>query len=224
MTVSITATGIVHHFGRGTRAVSVLRGLDLHVAAGSYVAVQGPSGAGKTTLLSLLGGLEPPQQGTLRVGNDDLSSLRGRHLAAYRRLTVGFVFQHFGLVEVLTARENVMLAQSLNGAARDVRRHSADQLLEAVGLGDRADHRPSQLSGGEQQRVAIARAMVNRPPLLLADEPTGNLDEDASLRVMDILEGLRSEHGCTLIVVTHNHAVAQRADARLLLADGVVAR
>jgi ABC-type lipoprotein export system ATPase subunit len=148
--------------------------------------------------------------------------LRGRRLAAYRRRTVGFVFQHFGLVEVLTAREQIMLAQSLNGTARTARRRRADELLEAVGLGDRADHRPSQLSGGEQQRVAIARAMANRPPLLLADEPTGNLDEGAAERVMDLLEALRTEYGCTLVVVTHNHGIAQRADARLRLAGGVV--
>ncbi|HXA29935.1 MAG TPA: ABC transporter ATP-binding protein [Candidatus Angelobacter sp.] len=220
--VSIRARGLVHTYGRGPRAVPVLRGVDLDVPAGSHVALQGPSGAGKSTLLSLLGGLEPPRGGELRVGDVDLRGLRGGRLAAYRRLLVGFVFQHFGLVEVLTARENVMLAMSLAGVAPRLRRRRADEMLDAVGLAPRADHRPAQLSGGEQQRVAIARALANRPRLLLADEPTGNLDEESTERVLALLDDAVANHGCTLVVVTHNPLVARRAGVRLQLRDGVV--
>lgn len=200
----------------------VLRAVELDVAGGSRVALQGPSGAGKSTLLSLIGGLERPCGGELRVGDQDLTALRGPALADYRRLIVGFVFQHFGLVEVLSARENLMLALSLAGVPRAHRRERADAALEAVDLMERATHRPSQMSGGEQQRVAIARAIVNRPRLILADEPTGNLDEESSARVLDLLERLSVEQGCTLVTVTHNAAVAARAQRRLRLRDGVV--
>ena len=220
---AVRARGLAHAYGRGKRAVEVLRGIDLDIAAGEHVALQGPSGAGKSTLLSLLGGLEQPRGGELRVGDSDLRSLRGRALARYRRIDVGFVFQHFGLVEVLTARENVMLAMSLVRVSPLERRRRADLALDAVGVGHRAGHRPHQLSGGEQQRVAIARAIVTEPRILLADEPTGNLDEDAATRVLDLIEVLRAERGCTLVVVTHNPAVAERADRRLRLRDGVVA-
>ncbi len=219
---AVSARGVVHTYGRGARAVPVLRGVDLDIPAGGHVALQGPSGAGKSTLLSLLGGLEAPRQGELRVGDVDLRSLRGGRLAAYRRVLVGFVFQHFGLVEVLTARENVMLALSLAGAPPRQRRRRADEMLGAVGLSHRADHRPAQLSGGEQQRVAIARALANQPRLLLADEPTGNLDEESTERVLALLDDAVANHGCTLVVVTHNPLVARRAGVRLQLRDGVV--
>lgn len=221
--VPITASGLVHSFGSGDRRVAVLRGLDLDIAAGSHVVLQGPSGAGKSTLLALVGGLEPPGGGELRVGDTSLRGLRGRELSTYRRETVGFVFQHFGLVEVLTARENVSLALSLDRVAPGQRRRRADELLDAVGLADRVHHRPGQLSGGERQRVAIARALANQPPLILADEPTGNLDGETAERVLDLLDRFRAERGCTLVVVTHNPAVAERAQIRLQLRHGVVA-
>ncbi|HEV7679958.1 MAG TPA: ABC transporter ATP-binding protein [Candidatus Dormibacteraeota bacterium] len=220
--VAVRARGLTHTYGRGARAVPVLRGVDLDLEPGSHVALQGPSGAGKSTLLSLLGGLEPPTGGELRVGGVDLPGLRGARLAAYRREVVGFVFQHFGLVEVLTARENVMLAMSLAGVPPGQRRRRADEMLGAVGLGDRAGHRPGQLSGGEQQRVAIARALANQPRLLLADEPTGNLDEESTDRVLDLLHEVVTERGCTLVVVTHNPRVAAWAGVQLHLRDGVV--
>jgi putative ABC transport system ATP-binding protein len=220
--VPVRARALVHSYGRGARAVPVLRGVDLDIAAGSHVALQGPSGAGKSTLLSLLGGLEAPRGGELKVGEVDVGGLRGRALAAYRRMVVGFVFQHFGLVEVLTARENVMLAMSLAGVAPRHRGRRADQMLAAVGLSHRAGHRPGQLSGGEQQRVAIARALANQPRLLLADEPTGNLDEESTERVLELLQRVVVERGCTLVVVTHNPLVARWAGVRLLLRDGVV--
>jgi putative ABC transport system ATP-binding protein len=200
----------------------VLRGVDLDIEAGGHLALTGASGAGKSTLLALVGGLERPQRGELVVGGEELSQLRGDALSDYRRRTVGFVFQHFGLVQVLTARENLELALALAGVPRDAREARADSLLGQVGLGARGDHRPAQLSGGEQQRVAIARALCHRPRLLLADEPTGNLDEDASAMVLELLERLRSESGCTLVVVTHNPAVAARAPRRARLDAGMV--
>jgi putative ABC transport system ATP-binding protein len=220
--VAIRARGLEHTYGKGAGAVRVLRGVELDLPAGSHVALQGPSGAGKSTLLSLLGGLDRASAGELHVGDADLGTLRGRRLADYRREVVGFVFQHFGLVEVLTARENLMLAMSLTGVPPRRRRQLADEMLAAVGLSQRANHRPGQLSGGEQQRVAIARALANRPRLLLADEPTGNLDEEATERVLDLLDEVVAERGCTLLVVTHNAAVARRAQLRLRLRDGVV--
>lgn len=208
-----------HWYRSGPATVRALSDIDLEVPAGGYLALTGPSGAGKSTLLSLVGGLDRPQQGRLRVGDQDLTALRGDGLASYRRETVGFVFQHFGLLDLLSARENVELAAALGQRARD-RRALADLLLAEVGLADRAQHRPSQLSGGERQRVAIARALVNDPSLILADEPTGNLDAESGRRILDLLERIHDERGCTLIVVTHNEAVAQRADGRYRLDGG----
>jgi putative ABC transport system ATP-binding protein len=219
---SVRIRGLEHDYGRGARRLHVLRGVDLDIEAGGHLALTGASGAGKSTLLALVGGLERPQRGELVVGGEELCRLRGDALSDYRRRTVGFVFQHFGLVQVLTARENLELALALAGVPRDARAARADSLLAQVGLGARGDHRPAQLSGGEQQRVAIARALSHRPRLLLADEPTGNLDEDASAMVLELLERLRSESGCTLVVVTHNPAVAARAPRRARLDAGMV--
>jgi putative ABC transport system ATP-binding protein len=221
--VAVVARGLQHRYGRGRAAVQVLCGVDLEVPAGAHVALKGPSGAGKSTLLSLVGGLEPPQEGTLSVGGAELHGLRGANLAAFRRTTVGFVFQHFGLVDVLSARENIVLALALARVAPAQRRARADALLDAVGLTERATHRPPQLSGGERQRVAIARALANEPRLLLADEPTGNLDEESTQRILDLLDAVRRAHGCTLLVVTHEPAVAERAEAVLRLRDGRIA-
>jgi putative ABC transport system ATP-binding protein len=198
----------------------VMEGIDLDIMAGDYVALSGPSGAGKSTLLSLLGGLERPVTGRISVGDVDVTGLAGDGLAAYRRSTVGFVFQHFGLLETLSARENVEIACALAGLSRARRRQRAGDLLDAVGLSDRATHRPGALSGGERQRVALARALANRPRLVLADEPTGNLDEASAFRVIGLLETLQEQWGYTLIVVTHNRSVAARARARLALEAG----
>jgi ABC-type lipoprotein export system ATPase subunit len=218
--VAISIRGLTHRYRTPEGTLSVLDDVDLEVAAGGYTAVTGPSGAGKSTLLSVLGGLEPLQAGTVAVGDIDLAALHGDDLAAYRRSTVGFVFQHFGLLEALTAAENVELAGTLAGLRLGARRRRAAELLEAVGLADRADHRPLQLSGGERQRVAIARALTNRPRLLLADEPTGNLDEGSATSVIELLERLRSERGCTLVVVTHNRALAARPPQSVALDRG----
>jgi putative ABC transport system ATP-binding protein len=208
-----------HWYRSGRSQVQALADIDLDIPAGGYIALTGPSGAGKSTLLSLIGGLERPQLGTLMVGQHNLRDLHADALAEYRRSTIGFVFQHFGLLDLLSARENIELAASLSAPSRR-RRQLAMNLLGEVGLLDRADHRPGQLSGGERQRVAIARALVNVPGLILADEPTGNLDAASAMRVLDLLERVHTERGCTLLVVTHNEAVAQRADQRYRLGGG----
>jgi putative ABC transport system ATP-binding protein len=220
MGVAITLRGLSHTYRTADGPLTVLGGLDLDVPDGGYAAVTGPSGAGKTTLLSLLGGLEQPQRGRIDVGGQDLTELSGDGLAAYRRATVGFVFQHFGLLETLTAAQNVELAGTLAGVTPAQRRARALELLDAVGLSERAEHRPSRLSGGERQRVAIARSLVNRPRLLLADEPTGNLDDDAAAMVIQLLEDVRRQHGCTLVLVTHNRELAARAEQRVALDRG----
>ena len=220
----ILVRGLTHRYGTGPDALTILCAVDMDVPSGGYAAVMGVSGAGKSTLLSILGGLEPVQQGTVSVGGEDLSRLHGRELARFRRARVGFVFQDFGLLTMLTARENVELALTLAAVPRSLRREQAERLLAEVGLTARASHRPPKLSGGELQRVAIARALANEPAVLLADEPTGNLDEDSASRVMELLERLRADRGCTLVVVTHNPELAARADQRLRLSRGQLVR
>ena len=213
----IRVRGLTHRYGAGEGALTILCDVEMEVPAGGYAAVMGVSGAGKSTLLSILGGLERVQEGSVCVGGEDLAALRGRELARFRRSRIGFVFQDFGLLTMLTARENVEVALTLSGVPRGQRKEQADRLLGEVGLSHRADHRPPKLSGGELQRVAIARALANQPAVLLADEPTGNLDEDSAGRVMDLLEQLRAQRGCTLVVVTHNPELAARADQRMRL-------
>ena len=186
--------------------------LDLDVADGEFVAFVGRSGAGKTTLLSLIGGLDRIQAGSIVVGTTRLHEASGDSLAAFRRSTIGFVFQDYGLVPTLTALENVELAATFAGRRPAERRDRARSILAAVGLADRVDHRPAQLSGGESQRVAIARSLINEPAVLLADEPTGNLDGASAATVLDLLRAVHRERGCTLIVVTHSDTVAAQAD------------
>ena len=217
---AVVVEGLAHRYRSPAGEVTVLDGLDLTVEAGSHVALTGASGSGKSTLLCVLGGLEPPQEGSVRVGDQDLAGLSRSDLATFRRETVGFVFQHFGLLEALTAAENIELACSLAGARPADRRRTAARLLEAVDLTDRASHRPVELSGGERQRVAIARALANDPSLILADEPTGNLDQSSTDRVVALLERLPVDHGCTLVIVTHDEAIAARARRQLHLAGG----
>jgi len=195
----------------------------MELEPGGYAAVTGVSGAGKSTLLAILGGLEPVQGGSVVVAGEDVARLEGRELARFRRERIGFVFQDFGLLTMLTARENVEVALALAGVPRRDRQANADRLLAEVGLTDRATHRPARLSGGELQRVAMARALANHPQVVLADEPTGNLDEGSAGRVMDLLERLRQERGCTLVVVTHNPELAARAERRLRLSRGRLA-
>lgn len=219
----VSVRGLSHCYGEGPAALPVLCGLDMELEPGGYAAVTGVSGAGKSTLLAILGGLEPVQQGRVLVAGVDVSRLGGGELARFRRQRIGFVFQDFGLLTMLSARENVEVALALARVPRCDRRKQADRLLAEVGLADRATHRPAHLSGGELQRVAMARALANNPPVLLADEPTGNLDECSAGRVMDLLERLREERGCTLVVITHNPELAARADHRLRLSRGRLA-
>jgi ABC-type lipoprotein export system ATPase subunit len=216
----VAAHGLGHAYRSSGRSISVLEDIDLDITAGDYIALSGPSGAGKSTLLSILGGLERPLTGSVSVGNVEITGLAGDAMAAYRRQTVGFVFQHFGLLETLSARENVEIACALGGLSPGRRRQRARDLLDAVDLSAREAHRPEALSGGEKQRVALARALANRPRLVLADEPTGNLDEGSALRVIGLLETLQELWGYTLIVVTHNRSIAMRARARLALDAG----
>src|SRR3990170_3321687 len=200
--------------------VRALEGVDLEVARGEWVSVMGPSGSGKTTLLNILGGLDRPTSGRLSVDGTDVTALPSKELARYRRETVGLVFQQFHLVPYLTALENVMLAQYFHSMADEA---EAQVALEAVGLGERQDHLPAQLSGGEQQRVCIARALINQPRIILADEPTGNLDSANEEIVLDIFRRLHAQ-GHTLIVVTHNARVGLLADRLIMLEHGRVAR
>ena len=198
----------------------MLSGVDLEVDTGAHVALMGASGEGKSTLLTLLGGLEPAQSGEVVVAGQDLRKLGRSEMAAFRSRTVGFVFQHFGLLEALTAFANIELPLSIARRPRLERERRVRELLDEVGLSDRARHLPGRLSGGEQQRVAVARAVANEPALILADEPTGNLDEANADRVLGLLESSRRDRGCTLVVVTHDRNVARRADVVFRLSDG----
>ena len=216
----IVLAGLSHTYIRGSQHLEVLRDVDLLVAPGAYVSLVGSSGSGKSTLLAVLGGLERPQVGRVEVAGIDVGALSGDELAEYRRTTVGFVFQHFGLLEALTAQENVELALVLSGVGQTARRARSRELLGAVGLASRRDHRPFELSGGERQRVAIARAMANEPAVILADEPTGNLDVVSAASIAALLESVRRDRGCTLIVVTHNPAMAALADDHYSLVEG----
>jgi putative ABC transport system ATP-binding protein len=199
--------------------VEALRDVSLDVHRGDYVAISGPSGCGKSTLLHILGCVDTPTRGTLLFEGRDVGSLADRERSRIRLTRVGFVFQRFYLIPMLTARENVEMVQSEAGAPAAARRARATELLEYVGLADRADHRPSQLSGGEMQRVAIARALANRPSIVLADEPTGELDEETGEQIAGLFDRL-SRDGTALVVVTHNASLAARAKRRLSMRSG----
>jgi putative ABC transport system ATP-binding protein len=201
--------------------LEILDSIDLEVGRGEFLAILGPSGSGKSTLLALMAGLDRPSAGEVWLDGERIDHLSEDRLAILRRHSVGFVFQSFQLLGNFTARENVMLPMEL--LARADARSRAEDLLAAVGLGERGHHYPSQLSGGEQQRVALARAFAPQPTLLLADEPTGNLDGATGRMVLDLLVSLRADEGATLVLVTHDPAVAARADRRIHLHDGRIA-
>jgi putative ABC transport system ATP-binding protein len=205
----------------GARTLTVLDGVSLDVAAGETVAVAGPSGSGKSTLLGLVAGLDAPTSGTIVVAGVEVTRLGETALARYRRDTIGYVFQSYHLIPTLTAAENVAVPLDLAGTPGAMAR--AAELLAGVGLADRGHHYPAQLSGGEQQRVALARAMALDPPLLLADEPTGNLDSTTGAAIVDLLFALNRERGTTLLLVTHDTALADRADRVVALRDGRIA-
>ena len=207
-------------FLKGKQSVGVLKGIDLEVREGEFLALMGPSGSGKTTLLNLIGGLDRPTAGTLEVGGRSLGGLSGRKLARWRSENIGFVFQFYNLLPVLTARRNVELPLLLTGLSRRQRQAHAAAALALVGLQDRAGHKPGELSGGQQQRVAIARAIVADPKLLVCDEPTGDLDRDTADEVLGLLEILNREHGKTVLMVTHDPKAAEHASRRLQLDKG----
>jgi putative ABC transport system ATP-binding protein len=217
-TPSLECHNLTRHMRSGASSLCVLDRIDLRIAQGEVVAILGPSGSGKSTLLGLLAGLDRPSAGSVRVFGTELAGLDEDGLALMRRDQLGFVFQSFQLLKNLTARENVLLPLELHRVPAAAAR--CDELLARVGLADRAHHYPAQLSGGEQQRVALARAFAPRPRILLADEPTGNLDANTGASVLALLLELREQAGSTLVIVTHDPMIAQRADRRIQLAGG----
>ena len=221
MEAQYSAHGLAKFFQRGPTTVRALDGVDLEIAPGEFVALEGPSGSGKTTLLQLLGGLDRPSGGEVLFEGRDLARLPDHELAGLRLSSFGFVFQQFNLIPTLTALENV--EAKLAPTEVDDLRGRAMRMLEEVGLGERADHLPPHLSGGEQQRVAIARALSIEPRVVLADEPTGNLDSKTGGEIVDLLAGLAAEHGSTVIVATHDATLAARAPRRIAMRDGRLA-
>ncbi len=220
--VVVRAVALTRRYKMGDGFVDALRGVDLAVAHREFVALVGPSGSGKSTVLNLIGGLDQPTSGEVWINGTELSGSDERALTRHRRQHVGFVFQSFNLLPRLTAEENVAIPLMFSGVPEKERLARARGLLERVGLGPRLDHRPTQLSGGEQQRVAIARALVGQPALLLADEPTGNLDTTTGAEIMSLLKELNQERGLTLLVVTHDPEVAAFASRVVTLRDGRV--
>ncbi len=220
MSVTVRATSLVKTYRDGLRQVQVLRGIDLAVEPGEMVAIVGPSGSGKSTLLHLLGALDRPDGGSVEIGGERLEKMSGTALAGFRNRTIGFVFQFHQLLPDFTALENVMLPGRIAGREpRAVHQH-AFELLREVGMQDRIDHFPNQLSGGERQRVALCRALALEPPLLLADEPTGNLDPASGNHVFELLLEMQARHRTTGILVTHNPGIAGRCSRALELVDG----
>ncbi|MDX3588451.1 ABC transporter ATP-binding protein [Streptomyces europaeiscabiei] len=204
-------SGVTKRYARGKDTVTALDGVDLTIADGDRLVIQGPTGGGKSTLLQMLGGLDKPSDGSIELDGTDLARLSEGKLTKVRSENIGFVFQSFNLIPTLTAQENVETALVPLGVKAKERRQRAAEALESVGLGERLGHLPAELSGGQQQRVAIARALVKRPKVLLADEPTGNLDESMRDEIMEVLEALWKEHGLTFIMVTHDSTLAKKA-------------
>ncbi|MEI6044333.1 MAG: ABC transporter ATP-binding protein [Chloroflexota bacterium] len=212
--------GLTKELPLGKEKVSILKGLDMTVMKGEMVAIVGPSGSGKTTLLGLIGGLDTPTSGSVMLAGQEISRLREDKLADVRNRTIGFVFQFFNLVPTLTALENVALPIHFDDRSRFNPEKRAKELLDLVGLSHRLNHKPKELSGGEQQRVAIARALANQPAVLLGDEPTGNLDSERGEEILNLIQQLRRDLGLTVIVVTHDPKVADRTDRILTMKDG----
>ena len=217
---SVSVRDVSKIYKRGKQEISALDGISLKIDEGDYVALMGPSGSGKTTLLNLIGGLDQPTRGDLVVGNDDIAKLRGRKLARWRSRHIGFIFQFYNLIPVLTALQNVELPLLLVRMSGRERKQRAQNALELVGLGDRVKHYPRQLSGGQEQRVAIARALVSDPSLLLADEPTGDLDRTSADEVLGLLQRLNKEFNKTIVMVTHDPHAAERANRIIHLEKG----
>lgn len=223
MTSAIEIRGLFHSYRTGSRKLEILRGAECSVPRGKWFCILGASGCGKTTLLNLIGGLEKPESGSIRVSGVDVSKLSRPEAARFRSDKIGFIFQSYHLLPELDIRENVMLAARLAGVGAREAKRRGEGLLAEMGLGDRLDHRPSELSGGEQQRAAIARALVNSPEVVLADEPTGNLDAKSGDEVLALFAKLRQARPeLTILMITHNREIAKLADGVLLLEDGVL--
>jgi len=220
--VPIVVEDVHKYYELGDTRVHALRGVSLEIAGGEFVAVMGASGSGKSTFMNILGCLDSPSSGRYFLEGTDVSTLNKRQLAAIRNQKIGFVFQGFNLLSRTTALENAELPAIYARVSEEERVRRAKEALAMVGLADRAEHFPSQLSGGQQQRVAIARALVNRPAILLADEPTGNLDSRTAVEVMEIFQQLNEEHGLTIVLVTHEHDIAQFARRSIIFRDGKV--
>ncbi len=219
---AVEARGLVRRYGEGTTAVEALRGVDIDVRSGELVAVMGPSGSGKSTLMHILAGLDKPTSGTVKIAGTEITDLDDTRLTRLRREHIGFVFQFFNLLPMLDAEENVLLPLSIAGEKPD--KAWLEELLTKMGLDKRRDHRPSELSGGEQQRVAIARSLVTRPTILFADEPTGNLDSKTSGEILDLIRDSVDSYGQTMVMVTHEARAASTADRILFLNDGQIVR
>jgi putative ABC transport system ATP-binding protein len=218
----VSARGVTRRYGEGDTAVDALRGVDLDIERGKLTAVMGPSGSGKSTLMHILAGLDKPTSGDVEIDGTNITKLNDADLTRLRRKHIGFVFQFFNLLPMLTADENVLLPLSIAGAKPE--KEFYEDLLEAIGLADRRKHRPSELSGGQQQRVAIARALVSRPTVVFADEPTGNLDTNTGGEILDLLRHSVDAYGQTTVIVTHEARAASFADRVLFLADGLIVR
>jgi putative ABC transport system ATP-binding protein len=220
--IIISARGLKRRYKMGQEEVWALAGVDLDIYRGEYVSIMGPSGSGKSTLFNMIGGLDRPTEGTVLMDGSDVRELDERQIAYLRCHKVGFIFQTFNLVQVMTAEQNVMLPMTFAGVSDDEASRRARALLDRVGLGKRFDHRPEQLSGGQQQRVAIARAMANDPDIILADEPTGNLDLKTGEEIIRMLEGFKRESGKTIISATHDHKMLAASDRVVYLVDGKI--
>ena len=219
---AVSSRDVTRRYGEGETAVDALRGVSLDVAAGQLTAVMGPSGSGKSTLMHILAGLDRPTSGEVAIAGTSITNLGDNELTKLRREHIGFVFQFFNLLPMLTAEENILLPVSIAGG--DVDRGWLDELLSRTGLGDRRSHRPAELSGGQQQRVAIARALVSKPTVVFADEPTGNLDSKTSGEILELLRKAVSDYGQTTVMVTHEARSAPICDRILFLADGLIVR
>ncbi|HLA97972.1 MAG TPA: ABC transporter ATP-binding protein [Anaerolineales bacterium] len=215
---------LIKQYRMGNLSVDALQGVDLSIQAEEFVAIMGPSGSGKSTLLHLMGGLDAPTSGEVILAGKPLSRLSDNELTRIRRLKVGFVFQFYNLIPTLTAAENIALPLLIDGAPIGRYRERLEELLRLVGLSDRAQHKPDQLSGGQQQRVAIARAFINQPEIVLADEPTGNLDTRSGSAILELLQRSRAELGATIVMVTHDPRAASYAQRVIFLRDGKIAK
>ena len=218
----VRARNVHKSFRRGSERIDVLQGVNLEIGKGEFLALMGPSGSGKTTLLNLIGGLDTASEGSIAVGGIDISRMSGAALSRWRSQNIGFVFQLYNLLPVLTAERNVELPLLLTRLSKAQRRKHVEVALKVVGLADRAKHYPRQLSGGQEQRVGIARAIVTDPMLLLCDEPTGDLDRKAGDEILDLLQALNRDHGKTIIMVTHDPHAAERASRVLHLEKGIL--